>query len=124
LGLNAGKPLVTLALPVFDAGKSLVTLPLPFFHATKSLITLALPFVRFALEREPLLIIARNLLNEGGLIANQQGHCFLKMNIRVTTVPRRHVPKSSIAGKPKLLWAPDLLTPNVLRPFDNLPAAP
>ena len=69
-----------------------VTFSLPLFHSGKSFVTPALPFIRLALKREPFLIVTRNLLNERGLSANQQGHCFLKMDTRVGTVSRRHVP--------------------------------
>jgi hypothetical protein len=99
LGFDAGKPFVTFLLLLFDAGKPFVTFLLLLFDTSKvfvtlalPLITLALPFFRFALKREPPLVVTRNLLNERGLIANQQGHCFLKMDTRVGAVSGRHVP--------------------------------
>lgn len=68
----------------FDASKSLLALSLPFFYPSKSFLTLSL-------KAKSLLIVARNLLHEGSLIPNQQGHCLLKVNTCAGTVSRSHV---------------------------------
>jgi hypothetical protein len=89
--LNSHELLVALALPLLGVSLAL-------FNLILVLETLQILFVAPALERESFLIVSGNLLDERGLVANQQRHRFRKV-ISSRGFSRGHRPQFTTAGK-------------------------